>query len=89
MIQCSGHCQTFKSTTYPSIVNIANDVYNYAQDAGGNLQDSYYGTSALRRRQTYASALRTLDSQYLAGDPLFGHRYHAVPAGSVHADHLE
>ncbi|KAL1745679.1 hypothetical protein HDZ31DRAFT_62884 [Schizophyllum fasciatum] len=38
-----GHCQVFKSTTYPSIVGVANDVYNYAQDAGGAPDVSYYG----------------------------------------------
>ncbi|KAL1714238.1 hypothetical protein EV715DRAFT_209983 [Schizophyllum commune] len=39
---CSANCTTFKSTTYPSIVAIANDVYSYAQNAGGTAQDSYY-----------------------------------------------
>ncbi|KAL1734518.1 hypothetical protein EV714DRAFT_202113 [Schizophyllum commune] len=37
------HCQMFKDTTYPSIVSIASEVYNYAQNAGGSSQDSYYG----------------------------------------------
>ena len=33
----------FKDTTYPGIVSIASEVYNYAQNAGGSSQDSYYG----------------------------------------------
>ncbi|KAL1753129.1 hypothetical protein FB107DRAFT_218490 [Schizophyllum commune] len=37
-----GHCQPFKDSTYPSIVSIADDVYNYAQNAGGTVTDSYY-----------------------------------------------
>ncbi|KAL1733729.1 hypothetical protein EV714DRAFT_281494 [Schizophyllum commune] len=37
-----GHCQPFKDSTYPSIVNIASDVYSYAQNAGGTVEDSYY-----------------------------------------------
>ncbi|KAI5887936.1 uncharacterized protein SCHCODRAFT_02639284 [Schizophyllum commune H4-8] len=36
------HCKVFKDTTYPGIINIASDVYNYAQNAGGSSQDSYY-----------------------------------------------
>ncbi|KAI5889069.1 uncharacterized protein SCHCODRAFT_02633454 [Schizophyllum commune H4-8] len=36
------HCQPFKDTTYPSIVSIADDVYNYAQNAGGTSTSSYY-----------------------------------------------
>ncbi|KAL1729957.1 hypothetical protein EV714DRAFT_273107 [Schizophyllum commune] len=39
---CSANCTAFKSTTYPSIVAIASDIYNYAQNAGGTAQDSYY-----------------------------------------------
>ncbi|KAL1673946.1 hypothetical protein EV122DRAFT_221620 [Schizophyllum commune] len=38
------HCETFKDKTYPSIVSIADDIYNYAQDAGGTEQNSYYAT---------------------------------------------
>ncbi|KAI5889325.1 uncharacterized protein SCHCODRAFT_02634178 [Schizophyllum commune H4-8] len=40
--RAKGHCTTFKQTTYPSIVGLASDVYDYAQDAGGKTQDSYY-----------------------------------------------
>ncbi|KAI5892588.1 uncharacterized protein SCHCODRAFT_02626545 [Schizophyllum commune H4-8] len=39
---CSANCTTFKTTTYPSIVAIASDIYSYAQNAGGTAQDSYY-----------------------------------------------
>lgn len=37
------HCQAFKDTTYPTIVSLASDVYHYAQNAGGDAKDSYYG----------------------------------------------
>ncbi|KAL1753977.1 hypothetical protein FB107DRAFT_216616 [Schizophyllum commune] len=36
------NCQKFKDQTYPSIVDLSSDVYNYAQDAGGTVDDSYY-----------------------------------------------
>ncbi|KAI5895162.1 uncharacterized protein SCHCODRAFT_02618742 [Schizophyllum commune H4-8] len=36
------HCVPFKDTTYPSIVSLADDVYSYAQNAGGTVDDSYY-----------------------------------------------
>ena len=39
--QSKAHCEAFKDKTYPSIVGIADDIYNYAQDAGGTEQDSY------------------------------------------------
>ncbi|KAL1734665.1 hypothetical protein EV714DRAFT_194975, partial [Schizophyllum commune] len=38
----ASHCMTFKQTTYPSIVGLASDVYDYAQNAGGKPQDSFY-----------------------------------------------
>ncbi|OBZ77114.1 Pesticidal crystal protein cry6Aa [Grifola frondosa] len=37
-----GQCKEFKDTTYPSIVVLADGVYNYAQNAGGGEADSYY-----------------------------------------------
>ncbi|KAI5834036.1 hypothetical protein K523DRAFT_323033 [Schizophyllum commune Tattone D] len=40
--RAKGHCTTFKQTTYPSIVGLASDVYDYAQNAGGKPQDSFY-----------------------------------------------
>ncbi|KAL1725363.1 hypothetical protein EV714DRAFT_287958 [Schizophyllum commune] len=40
----SAHCNTFKNTTYPDIVNIAADVYSYAQNAGGTVDDSLYAS---------------------------------------------
>ncbi|KAL1691489.1 hypothetical protein GGG16DRAFT_113014 [Schizophyllum commune] len=40
--ESKAHCEAFKDKTYPSIVGIADDIYNYAQDAGGTEQDSYY-----------------------------------------------
>ncbi|KAL1750571.1 hypothetical protein FB107DRAFT_223663 [Schizophyllum commune] len=62
---CSGHCQTFKSTTYPSIVNIANDVYNYAQDAGGNLQDSYYANIWQAIRSLATATTQSQQDQFM------------------------
>ncbi|KAL1673918.1 hypothetical protein EV122DRAFT_293783 [Schizophyllum commune] len=44
--RAKGHCTTFKQTTYPSIVGLASDVYDYAQNAGGKTQDSFYGMSS-------------------------------------------
>ncbi|TRM63172.1 hypothetical protein BD626DRAFT_548150 [Schizophyllum amplum] len=37
-----GHCQKFKDITYPSIVALSSDVYDYAQNAGGTSTSSYY-----------------------------------------------
>ncbi|KAI5892075.1 uncharacterized protein SCHCODRAFT_02732293 [Schizophyllum commune H4-8] len=36
------NCQVFKDKTYPGIVDLSSDVYNYAQNAGGTVEDSYY-----------------------------------------------
>lgn len=36
------HCVPFKDTTYPSLVAIADAVYDYAQNAGGTVGNSYY-----------------------------------------------
>ncbi|KAI4527095.1 hypothetical protein K525DRAFT_257482 [Schizophyllum commune Loenen D] len=36
------NCQKFKDQTYPSIADLSSDVYSYAQDAGGTVDDSYY-----------------------------------------------
>ncbi|KAL1745681.1 hypothetical protein HDZ31DRAFT_81765 [Schizophyllum fasciatum] len=36
------HCQTFKEGTFQSIIRLADDIYSYAQNAGGTLEDSYY-----------------------------------------------
>lgn len=47
--QTKSHCDPFKDTTYPSIVALADDVYNYAQNAGGTVDDSYYGTKSCKR----------------------------------------
>ncbi|KAL1662806.1 hypothetical protein GGF50DRAFT_58149 [Schizophyllum commune] len=41
-VTTKSHCDPFKDTTYPSIVALADDVYNYAQNAGGTVDDSYY-----------------------------------------------
>ncbi|KAL1684434.1 hypothetical protein GGG16DRAFT_106965, partial [Schizophyllum commune] len=54
--QAKGHCTTFKQTTYPSIVGLASDVYDYAQNAGGKPQDSFYG----RTQRTFVSSIKTL-----------------------------
>ncbi|KAI5829522.1 hypothetical protein K523DRAFT_328688 [Schizophyllum commune Tattone D] len=44
LVDVSAHCNTFKNTTYPDIVNIAADVYSYAQNAGGTVDDSLYAS---------------------------------------------
>uniref|UniRef100_D8QBX8 Pesticidal crystal protein cry6Aa n=2 Tax=Schizophyllum commune (strain H4-8 / FGSC 9210) TaxID=578458 RepID=D8QBX8_SCHCM len=49
------HCETFKDKTYPSIVSIADDIYSYAQDAGGTEQNSYYA-NILRCIRSLATA---------------------------------
>ncbi|KAL1682933.1 hypothetical protein EV122DRAFT_249096 [Schizophyllum commune] len=36
------NCQIFKDKTYPGIVDLSSDVYSYAQNAGGTVDDSYY-----------------------------------------------
>lgn len=51
----SGHCNTFRTTTYPEIVDIAADVYNYAQNAGGTVQDSFYA-NIFQAIRSFASA---------------------------------
>ena len=40
--QISAHCKSFKDNTYPNIVHLADDVYTYAQTAGGTAEDSFY-----------------------------------------------
>ncbi|KFY66710.1 hypothetical protein V496_01939 [Pseudogymnoascus sp. VKM F-4515 (FW-2607)] len=40
--QIATHCKYFKDTTYPSVVHLADDVYTYAQTAGGTADDSFY-----------------------------------------------
>ncbi|KAL1746617.1 hypothetical protein HDZ31DRAFT_33736 [Schizophyllum fasciatum] len=40
------HCQIFKDKTYPNIVSIASEVYDYAENAGGTANDSYYAHTA-------------------------------------------
>ncbi|KAI5829520.1 hypothetical protein K523DRAFT_337804 [Schizophyllum commune Tattone D] len=42
--ESKAHCEMFKDKIYPSIVSIADDIYSYAQDAGGTEQNSYYAT---------------------------------------------
>ncbi|KAL1690589.1 hypothetical protein GGG16DRAFT_55400 [Schizophyllum commune] len=37
-----GHCKKFNDETYPGIVHLSNNVYSYAQTAGGTVDDSYY-----------------------------------------------
>ena len=54
MIQAQKNCQKFKDQTYPSIVDLSSDVYNYAQDAGGTVDDSYYGTFSGRLNPVYS-----------------------------------
>ncbi|KAL1725365.1 hypothetical protein EV714DRAFT_277581 [Schizophyllum commune] len=67
------HCKTFKDKTYPSIVSIADDIYNYAQDAGGTEQNSYYAT-ILRciRGLATASSQPEQDDLKQTIDSLFG-----------------
>ncbi|KAI4523539.1 hypothetical protein K525DRAFT_267851 [Schizophyllum commune Loenen D] len=67
------HCETFKDKTYPSIVSIADDIYNYAQDAGGTEQNSYYAT-ILRciRGLATASSQPEQDDLKQTIDSLFG-----------------
>ncbi|KAI5892176.1 uncharacterized protein SCHCODRAFT_01125215 [Schizophyllum commune H4-8] len=36
------NCLKFRDETYPSIVDLSNDVFAYAQTAGGTIDDSYY-----------------------------------------------
>ncbi|KAL1682859.1 hypothetical protein EV122DRAFT_273844 [Schizophyllum commune] len=36
------NCLKFKDETYPGIVDLSNDVFAYAQTAGGTIDDSYY-----------------------------------------------
>ncbi|KAL1687773.1 hypothetical protein GGG16DRAFT_116671 [Schizophyllum commune] len=38
----NGHCETFKSTTYPSITGTADDIFSYAQTAAGNGPEPYF-----------------------------------------------
>ncbi|KAI5829125.1 hypothetical protein K523DRAFT_320813 [Schizophyllum commune Tattone D] len=62
---CSGHCQTFKSATYPEIVSIASDVYDYAQGAGGSLHDSYYANIWQAIRSLATATSPTQQKEYL------------------------
>ncbi|OBZ76547.1 Pesticidal crystal protein cry6Aa [Grifola frondosa] len=51
-----GQCEEFKDKTYPSVVALADDTYDYAQNAGGEGADSYYGNifKAIRELATQA-----------------------------------
>ena len=42
--QVKSNSDTFRFTTYPQIVGIANNVYDFAMDSGGNVTDSYYAS---------------------------------------------
>ncbi|KAI5889354.1 uncharacterized protein SCHCODRAFT_02634267 [Schizophyllum commune H4-8] len=58
----SAHCNTFKNTTYPAIVNIAADVYSYAQNAGGTVDDSLYA-SIFQLIRSFANTSNTTDDK--------------------------
>ncbi|KAI5892289.1 uncharacterized protein SCHCODRAFT_02625787 [Schizophyllum commune H4-8] len=58
------HCVPFKDTTYPSIITVADDVYNYAQNAGGTVENSYYANifQMIRQLPTASDQQGTLKS---------------------------
>ncbi|KAL1716013.1 hypothetical protein EV715DRAFT_206217 [Schizophyllum commune] len=41
------NCKKFKDETYPGIVDLSNDVFAYAQNAGGTVDNSNYGMEAI------------------------------------------
>ncbi|KAI5834035.1 hypothetical protein K523DRAFT_341145 [Schizophyllum commune Tattone D] len=60
------HCAEFKQITYPSIVALASAVYDYAQNAGGDVQDSYYANivqsvDALSSTETSSGAMEAIN----------------------------
>ncbi|KAI5830652.1 hypothetical protein K523DRAFT_415712 [Schizophyllum commune Tattone D] len=46
-ITAKGHCETFKTTTYPSITGTADDIFNYAQTAAGNGSEPFFAYTYL------------------------------------------
>lgn len=65
--QLQPHCQTFKDDTYPNkLVGLANVIYNFADEAGGESDSSYYATIISMAKQL--ATLRAADPSTLTPD---------------------